>query len=156
VQFNLNAPLEVNAMKKNLFGIGVSRSMLDLFGIVFLRFRPVPRIWVIWLVAVNSASLLFIKHVEAQVALGAVGVAVLAQALIYQRKRFIRLLGVTHYIWVPMLTWMALRFGTLPEGGSAFHVWILTLIATNAACLAIDALDITRFMLGDRKPYYAW
>lgn len=143
-------------MKKNLFGISVLRSMIELFGIVFLRFRPVPRIWVVWLVAVNSASLLFLGHIEAKVALGAVGVAVLAQALIYQRKRFIRLLGVTHYIWVPMLAWIALRLGTLPEGESAFHVWLVTLITTNAFCLAIDAWDITRFMLGDRKPYYAW
>ena len=143
-------------MKKNPFGIGLLRSMLELFGIVFVRFRPVPRIWVAWLVAVNTASLLFIGHLEAQVALGAVGVAVFAQALIYQRKRFIRLLGVTHYIWVPMLAWIALRLGKLPEGESAFHVWLLTLIGTNAVCLAIDAWDITRFMLGDRKPYYAW
>ncbi len=114
------------------------------------------RIWVAWLVAVNSAGLLFIKHVEAQIVLGAVGLAVLAQALIYQRERFIRLLGSTHFIWVPMLTWIALRLGTLPETERSFHAWLLTLIATNAVCLVIDACDVTRFIRGDRKPYYTW
>jgi len=143
-------------MKKNQFRISTLQSMFELFGIVFLRFRLVPKIWVVWLVAVNTASLLFIGHIEAQVAMIAVGVAVLAQSLIYQRKRFIRLLGVTHFIWVPMLTWIALRLGTLPADGGAFHVWLLTLISTNAVCLAIDALDISRFMFGDRKPYYVW
>jgi hypothetical protein len=143
-------------MTKNQFGISAPRSILELFGIVFLRFRPVPRIWVVWLVAVNSAGLLFIRHVEAQVVLGAVGVAVLAQALIYQRKRFIRLLGATHYIWVPMIAWIALRLGALPVEESAFLVWLLVLIATNAVCLALDAWDITRFMRGERKPYYTW
>ncbi len=143
-------------MTKKLSEISVFRSMLELFGIVFVRFRPVPRIWVIWLVAVNTASLLFIGHPEAQVAMGAVGVAVFAQALIYQRKRFIRLLGLTHFIWVPMLSWIALRIGTIPEGESAFHLWLVTLIATNAFCLVLDSWDATRFMLGDRKPYYAW
>ena len=52
--------------------------------------RIVPRIRGAWLVAGNTDCLLFIQHIEAQVALGAVDVAVLAQALSYQRKRFIR------------------------------------------------------------------
>jgi len=143
-------------MTKNLSGIGITRSLLELLGIVFVRFRPVPRLWVAWLVGVNTASLLFIKHIEAQVALGVVGAALLAQALIYQRKRFIRLLGLTHFVWVPMLTWMVLRLGTLPEGESLYHAWLVTLIVTNMLCLAVDAWDAMRFILGDRTPYYAW
>jgi hypothetical protein len=136
--------------------IGMFRSVFELFGIVLVRFRPVQRIWGAWLVAVNAASLLFIQHVEAQVALGAVGVAALAQALIYQRKRFIRLLGVTHVLWVPMLTWMALRIDALPKEEMAFRAWIVMLIATNAVSLAIDGWDATRFALGERRPYYEW
>lgn len=143
-------------MTKNQFGISVPRSILELFGIVFLRFRPVQRIWVAWLVAVNAAGVLFITHIEAQVVLAAVGLAVLAQALIYQRRRFIRVLGVTHFIWVPMFTWIVLRFGALPVAESTFHVWLLMLITTNAFCLVIDTVDLTRFIIGDRKPYYTW
>jgi hypothetical protein len=112
--------------------------------------------WGAWLIAVNGACLLFITHIEAQIALAAVGMALLAQALIYQRKRFIRLLGVTHIIWVPMLAWMALRLATLPEEEVAFHAWLLTLIATNAISLAIDAWDASRFVLGERQAHYVW
>ena len=136
--------------------IGFARAVLEIFGIVLVRFRPLQRIWGAWLVAVNSACVFFIGHVEAQVALGAVGVAVLAQALIYQRRRFIRILGATHIVWIPMLTWMALRLDTLGAGESAFRLWLMLLIATNAVCLAIDAWDATRFALGERRPYYAW
>jgi hypothetical protein len=143
-------------MTSRASGIGIFRSVFELFGIVLVRFRPVQRIWGAWLVAVNAACLLFIQHIEAQVTLGAVGVAVLAQALIYQRKRFIRLLGVTHVLWVPMLTWIALRLDTLPKEETAFHVWLISLIATNAVSLAIDAWDATRFLLGERRPYYVW
>jgi len=143
-------------MTNRASGIGILRSVFELFGIVLVRFRPVPRVWGAWLVAVNSAGLLFIQHVEAQVALAAVGVAVVAQALIYQRKRFIRLLGVTHVLWVPMLAWMAQRLDSLPSEEAAFHAWLTALIATNAICLAIDAWDATRFVLGERRPYYAW
>jgi hypothetical protein len=143
-------------MSSNPLGIGIFRSVFELFGIVLVRFRPVPRIWGAWLVAVNAASLLFIQHTEAQVALGAVSVAALAQALIYQRKRFIRLLGATHVVWVPMLTWMALRLDTLPKEETAFRVWLVALIATNAVSLGLDAWDATRFILGERRPYYVW
>jgi hypothetical protein len=143
-------------MTANASGIGFLRSVLELFGIVLVRFRPAQRIWGAWLVAVNAACLLFIQHVEAQVTLGAVGLAVLAQALIYQRKRFIRLLGVTHALWVPMLAWIALRLDTLPRDESAFRAWLIALIATNAVSLAIDAWDAIRFVLGERQPYYVW
>ncbi len=136
--------------------IGLLRSVFELLGIVLVRFRPVQRIWGAWLIAVNAACLLFITHVEAQVALGAVGVAVLVQALIYQRSRFIRLLGVTHILWVPMLVWMALHVDTLPAGETAFYAWVVTLIATNAISLAIDAWDATRFVRGERQPHYVW
>jgi hypothetical protein len=143
-------------MTSNALKIGMFRSVFELFGIVLVRFRPVQRIWGAWLVAVNSASLLFIQHIEAQVTLGAVGVAVVAQALIYQRKRFIRLLGVTHVLWIPMLAWIALRLDTLPREETEFHVWLIMLVATNAVSLAIDAWDATRFAFGERRPYYVW
>jgi len=143
-------------MSTNLFVTSVLRSVFEIFGIVFVRFQPVQRLWGFWLVGVNAASLLFINHIEAQVALGAVGVAVSIQALIYQRQRFVRLLGVTHILWVPMLAWIAMRLDVLPPGEKWFHVWLITLIATNAACLVIDAVDVTRFVRGERKPHYVW
>lgn len=143
-------------MTSHAIQIGLLRSVFELFGIVLVRFRPVQRVWGAWLIAVNAACLLFITHSEAQVTLLAVGVAALAQALIYQRKRFIRLLGVTHVLWVPMLAWMALRLDTLPEGDTAFRVWLITLIATNTVSLAIDAWDAARFVRGERQPSYVW
>ncbi|MFO0733943.1 MAG: hypothetical protein U0361_23870 [Nitrospiraceae bacterium] len=132
------------------------RAVYELLGIVLVRFRPLQRIWGAWLIAVNGACLLFITHIEAQIALAAVGMALLAQALIYQRKRFIRLLGTTHVLWVPMLAWIVSRLDTIPDGHTAFHVWLVTLIATNAISLAIDVWDATRFVLGERQPYYVW
>jgi hypothetical protein len=143
-------------MSTNLSDISVLRSILEIFGIVFGRFPPVQRLWGVWLVAVNAASLVFINHIEAQVTLGAVGVAVAVQALIYQRQRFVRLLGVTHILWVPMLAWIAIRLDALPAGENGLHIWLITLIATNAVSLLIDAWDVTRFVLGERRPHYVW
>ena len=143
-------------MTRNTSEIGILRSVFELFGVVLVRFGPVQRMWGAWLIAVNAASLLFIQHIEAQVTLAAVGVAALAQTLIYQRKRFIRLLGVTHVLWVPMLTWIALRIDTVPTAGTAYHAWLVTLLVTNGVSLAIDAWDAARYIRGERRPYYAW
>ncbi len=135
---------------------GFMQSVFELLGIVLVRFRPVQRIWGAWLIAVNGACLLFITHIEAQIALAAVGMALLTQARIYQRKGFIRLLGTTHVLWVPMLAWIVSRLDTIPGEDTAFHAWLVTLIATNAISLAIDAWDAARFALGERRPYYVW
>jgi hypothetical protein len=136
--------------------IGVLRSILEIFGISFARFRTIPRIWVIWLVAVNSAGLMFIGHIEAQVALAIVGIAVFTQALIYQRKRFIRILGVTHLLWLPMIAWMATRIASLPPQQSGLRNWLFVLIATNLVSLGDDAWDAARFLRGERSPHYTW
>ena len=136
--------------------ISLLRSILEIFGIVFMRFRPIQRVWVIWLVAVNAASVLFITHIEAQIALGAVSTAVLMQALIYQRKRFVRILGVTHVLWLPMLVWMATRFPAIPVEEHSFRGWLVALMVTNVVSLAIDAWDAIRFLRGERNPHYAW
>ncbi len=152
----MSATIRSSELDTSTSRIGFMRSVFELLGIVLVRFRPVQRMWGAWLVAVNATGLLFITHIEAQIALAAVGLALLAQSLIYQRKRFIRLLGVTHIIWVPMLAWMVSRLDTLPEGDAAFHAWLLTLIATNAISLAIDAWDAARFVLGERQPHYIW
>ena len=136
--------------------IGLLRSTLELLGIVLIRFRPVQRIWGAWLVGVNSAGVAFIGRIEAQVALAAVAVALLLQALIYRRKRFIRLLGLTHLLWLPMIAWMLVRLQTMPAGEGGFRAWLVALIITNATCLLIDAWDATRFARGERAPYYVW
>ena len=82
--------------------------VLQLFGIVLLRFRPVPRLWGAWLVAVNAACLIFIAHIEGQVVLAVTAIAVGGQAVIYGRIGFTRILGATHILWLPMFAWMGI------------------------------------------------
>ena len=129
--------------------------MLELFGVVFLRFRPVPRLWCVWLVGVNLACLWFIAHVEAQVVLTVTVVAVVAQTLIYQRIGFTRILGTTHILWVPMFAWMATRIGTI-AGEPALAGWLVLLLATNLVSLVVDTIDAVRFLRGERAPHYRW
>ena len=129
--------------------------LLELAGIVFFRFRPVPRLWCVWLVGVNAACLLFITHIEAQVVLVVTAVAVASQTLIYQRIGFTRILGTTHILWVPMFTWMATRLGTIASEQGLAN-WLLVLFATNVVSMVVDTVDAVRFLRGERAPHYHW
>jgi hypothetical protein len=130
-------------------------SMLELFGVVYLRFRPIPRLWCVWLVAVNAACLLFITHIEAQAVLAVTGIAVAAQTLIYQRIGFTRILGTTHILWVPLFAWMATRLGTITNE-PALADWLFLLLVTNLVSMAVDTIDAIRFLRGERAPHYRW
>jgi hypothetical protein len=129
--------------------------MLELFGVVFLRFRPVPRLWCAWLVGVNFGCFLFITHIEAQVVLAVTGIAVVAQTLIYQRIGFTRVLGTTHILWVPMFAWMATRLETI-AGQPGLATWLILLFLTNLVSMVVDTTDAVRFIRGERAPHYRW
>ena len=130
-------------------------NILKIFGIVFLRFRLVPRIWNVWLVGVNLMCLYFIGHVEAQVVLGTTLLSVVGQAMIYSRMGFTRVLGIGHLLWIPMFAWLATRLDIIaayPE----LQFWIAVLAVTNAVSFVIDATDVARFFKGERAPHYRW
>ena len=129
--------------------------VLQLFGIVLLRFRPVPRLWGAWLVAVNAACLIFIAHIEAQVVLAVTAIAVGGQAVIYGRIGFTRILGATHILWLPMFAWMATRLDAIASQ-PGLALWLGLLFATNLVSLVVDTIDAVRFLRGERAPYYCW
>lgn len=131
------------------------KSVLELFGIVYLRFHIVPRLWCVWLVAVNAACLYFITQIEGQVVLAVTGLAVVLQTLIYQRKGFIRALGSVHILWLPMFAWMATRMDTIAQDVD-LATWLTLLLATNAVSFIIDSVDFIRYIRGEQAPHYRW
>lgn len=130
-------------------------SLLKLAGITFLRFRPIPRLWCVWLAAINLGCILFIQHIEAQVVLLVSVAAVLVQAGLYQKIGFVRLLGIAHILWIPMFAWMATRVDTI-SSDPALQMWLAVLALTNAASLIVDGFDVTRYLRGERGEHYSW
>ena len=110
-------------------------------------------IWVGLLVAANAvAPLFFIGSVEARVVLAAMLVGAVVQLLIVSRLGFVRLLGAGHIVaWVPMLLWLVPR---LPNLGVAtpFGRWLFAVVILDLAALAIDFVDVARYLAGDRRP----
>lgn len=133
----------------------ICRSIAQIAGIVFLRFSPIPRIWALIVVAVNAVAIVFTQTLYAQVALVSVGVGVFIMACIHAKLGFVRLLGIGHVLWIPMLPWLAFELPNLAPD-TWLHFWILCLIGINSICLVVDAGDVARYLGGERKPHYVW
>ena len=131
-------------------------AVAEIFGIVVMRFRPLPRIWALWLVATNAAAVVFIDRPEALVTLAIVGLAVFVQALIYQKLGFVRVLGIAHLMWIPMLLWFMTRLESAFASDPSFGWWLVSLISTNFISLLVDGMDVTRFLKGKKTPHYSW
>ena len=114
-----------------------------------------PRIWAILLVAVNAVALLFLHTIYGKVALVAICAALGVMVVIHAKLGFVRLLGIGHIFWVPMLIWFAMN---LPDktSDSALYYWVIVLMVMNTISLVIDTIDVVRYLRGERQPHYTW
>ncbi len=125
--------------------IGFTKGMMSL-----------PISWQLWLgllVAANfAAPIYFLDALEAKVVLAAFIASVALMTAIFAAKGFVRLLGIGHIFWVPMVPWLWARMDQV-EPGSPIGYWIVSVVALNVISLIIDTVDVVRYVRGDRKPY---
>jgi hypothetical protein len=116
-----------------------------------------PPLWLVWIAFLGVANLIaplyFIQTLEARVTLFLFGAGVVIQSIIHLKLGFVRLLGIGHIFWIPFVVWLAFRIGSFGIDG-AFGFWIASLLLLNSISLVIDATDVTRYILGERKPFY--
>ena len=62
------------------------------------------------------------------------------------------LLGIGHIVWVPMVAWLWTRLEVAPAS-SLFGYWLLATIILVSLSLLIDAVDVIRYLRGERNPY---
>ena len=85
----------------------------------------------------------------------AVQASTLASAMLmvflFHRYGFVRLLGLGHIFWIPLVIWLGFR---IPEMGfdTTFGIWLASVLAFNLISLVMDALDVSLCLMGDRKP----
>jgi len=109
------------------------------------------RFWVIVVVGANVAvPLFFLGSTEAQIVLLAYVASTAVMTLLTGLTGFTRLLGIGHVFWIPMIIWLWIRLDQIPSD-DAFGVWIRVLIALNTVCLLIDAVDLVRYLAGERE-----
>lgn len=113
---------------------------------------PLPwRIWVMGLATANMASVFFFPRIEAVVVLVFLMLGAVFQMIIFSKLGFVRLLGLGHFHWIPMLIWIFTRLDSIrPE--PAYFKWIMVMAAFNILSLAIDTADVARYLKGQKKP----
>ena len=100
-----------------------------------------PFHWQIWLgllITVNIVvPFLFINTMEAQIVMATAIAGLALMAVIYSEKGFVRLMGIGHIGWFPLvyLLWMRLDFA---PAHSAFGYWLIAVIVLDSLSLFID------------------
>lgn len=108
------------------------------------------KIWVGWMIVVNTASLAFLKHTEARVVLGVWIANGITMTLLAEAMGYTRLLGLSHVIWwTPLIVYLWTRRDRF-DPKALFTRWVYVLILTNTISLVVDYIDVIRYILGDR------
>jgi len=114
-----------------------------------------PRHWAVWvglLMVFNMLfPLFFLSTLEAQVVLATMMASAGLMLFIFAQKGFVRLLGLGHILWVPLIVWLLARVD-VTTFDTRFEQWILAVIVLNGLSLVIDLLDVVRYFKGDRQP----
>ena len=116
-----------------------------------LRAMPLP--WQLWLMGLGAMNLVvplfFLERIEARIVLGVFLVGALLMLVLTALTGFTRLLGLSHFLWFPLLYFLWTRLGEMPADGF-FGIWVRALIGINATSLVIDVVDVIRYVAGDR------
>jgi hypothetical protein len=128
------------------------KAMMDLMKTMFSL--PVPtRLWLGLLMMINMAvPLFFITTLEGIMTIAAAIAGVITMTILFQAKGFVRLMGLGHIYWVPLVIWFWARL-ELASPGSLFRYWMWSIIVLNTISIVIDTIDIVRYIKGERAPY---
>ena len=122
----------------------------------FRTMLTLPKPWVAWVMLLMTVNMIlplfYLGTPEGKVVLGAAVLGAILQTAIFSAKGFVRLLGIGHIAWVPMVYWLWTRLGLAPAGG-LFRYWLLAAIIMVSLSLIIDATDVIRYVKGERAPY---
>jgi hypothetical protein len=102
---------------------------------------------------INLSSIFFLPRTEAWVVLGTGLLAAAIMTVLHAKLGYVRLIGVGHFVWIPMLIWLLFRLDHIPEG-TLFHGWLIALLAMNTVSLLIDIIDLVRYLRGARAPRF--
>ncbi len=117
-----------------------------------------PIHWQAWLGILVTANIVvpmfYIHTLEAQVILATAIVGLMIMAFIFSMKGFVRLMGIGHFGWLPLVFWLGMRLEHAPAD-SLFGYWLMAVIFLDSLSLFIDTADVLRYVKGERQPFLA-
>ena len=109
--------------------------------------------WIAALLTVNMlVPFVYINTAEGQFVLAAGMAGTVTQMAIFSSKGFVRLLGIGHIYWIPLLVWLWAR-SDAGDPSSLFRFWIGSVFVLNGVSLIIDGRDVARYVAGERTPH---
>ena len=116
------------------------KAMVDFMKALFSL--PVPiRLWLGLLMVLNMLMpLLFIKTPEGIASLVAAMMGAVMMSEMHQRMGFVRLLGIGHIFWVPLVVWFWFRIELAPPG-SLFLYWMWSMFIFCIMAWTSDRFD---------------
>lgn len=110
--------------------------------------------WQLWMVALVGANvvapLFFLPRTEALLVLGSTMLSLSLMTWLTGRFGFSRILGLGHVFWIPVWFYLVANLHSVP-GADAFGYWVRSVVLLNSISLAIDAVDIVRYIGGERN-----
>lgn len=117
------------------------------------------RAWIQVLIAANLGGLLFlVRRAEGRWRFRPEPIAILiafasagiSMGILYERVGYVRLLGLAHLVfWGPAFAWILLSRVRLHPSGSLFGAYLRLYLVVAGISLAIDAVDVARYLAGD-------
>lgn len=109
------------------------------------------RLWILLLVCPNLIlPVIYFQQSEAQIVLFTFFASFLLMVLITGTSGFTRLVGLGHLFWIPLVLFLVSRLDSIPAA-DAYGIWIRSVIALNTISLVLDAVDVVRFVRGERS-----
>ncbi len=114
-----------------------------------------PKPWVAWvgvLMVFNMVlPIYFIETLEARVILATFLAGAVLMMTLFAMKGFVRLLGLGHIFWIPLVVWLAGRV-ELGLIDTWYEKWLLAVLVLNSISLVIDVVDVIRYVKGEKEP----
>lgn len=117
------------------------------------------RTWIQVLIVANLGAALFVVgrpdgrwrvRPEPIAILLAFAAAGIAMGALYEQVGYVRLLGLTHLVfWGPAFAWILLARRRLHPRRSPFGAYLRFYLVVAGISLAIDAVDVARYLAGD-------
>ena len=111
---------------------------------------PPVQVWLAVLVVANGVvPLFFFARAEARVVFAFFVVSAALMVAMTHVVGFTRLLGLAHLPWLLLLVYLWARMGGHPAV-LAYGAWIRMVMVLNLASLTMGAVDVVRYVKGDR------
>ncbi|MDP1836493.1 MAG: hypothetical protein Q8K75_11290 [Chlamydiales bacterium] len=109
------------------------------------------QLWTLLLAVVNFViPFFFIQHLEAQIVIGVFIVNVITLTSLTALLGHTRLVSLGHALWLPLVYFLILQLPEFPTS-SVFGIWLRILILLDSIALVLDAVDVFRYVRGNRK-----